>query len=101
MKNTDIKGHANPSRIMQWMLISLLIGLALGGTGFYLLAFTDFTITRGLSGIGVVVALITLGLLLIVPAKIYIILRFTHTGKSLTSINGKQDKVQSPENNGY
>jgi sulfite exporter TauE/SafE len=94
MENPDINGHAYPNRIMQWILIALLIGLALSGTGLYLLAFTDFTTIRGLSGIISVVVLITLGLLLIVPAKIYIILRFTRIGRSLTSVKGTQDKVQ-------
>jgi hypothetical protein len=48
-----------------------------GGSGLYLLIFTDITVNQGLTGIGLVVTLITIGLLLIIPAKIYIILRFT------------------------
>jgi len=55
----------------------LVLGLALGGTGLYLLAFTDITCRYGIEGIALVVVLITLGVFLIVPAKIYIILRFT------------------------
>lgn len=57
----------------------LVMGLALGGTGLYLLAFTDVTCRHGIQGIGLVVGLITLGVFLIVPAKIYIILRFTRS----------------------
>ena len=67
--------------MMRLMLALLIVGLGLGGTGLYLLAFTDITTTRGLAGIGLVVMLITLGVFLVVPAKIYIILRFTRAGK--------------------
>lgn len=91
METPDIKGHAR--HLMQWMLISLFVGLALGATGLYLLAFTDFSATQGVSGIVVVVTLISLGLLLIVPAKIYIILRFTRSVKNPTQVNGAQDKA--------
>lgn len=65
------------SNMMKWMLASLIGGLLLGGSGLYLLIFTEITIDQGLPGIAVVVTLITIGLLLIVPAKIYLILRFT------------------------
>ncbi len=71
--NTNISGQ----RIMRWMLVSLLSGLMMAGTGIYLLSYTDITSTMGLTGLGIVVALISLGLLLVVPAKIYIILSFT------------------------
>lgn len=64
---------------MRWMLASLLTGLILSATGLYLLAFTNICTTMGLTGIGIIVALITIGLLFVVPAKIYIILRFTRT----------------------
>ena len=62
---------------MRWMLIMLLVGLILGGSGVYLLLATNITQDWGMSGIGLVVALITFGVFLVVPAKIYIILRFT------------------------
>jgi hypothetical protein len=65
--------------VMRWMMVSLLSGLVLAGSGFYLLTFTNITTTMGLPGIGIVVALITLGLLFALPAKVYIILRFTRT----------------------
>jgi len=68
--------------MMRWMLGSLIAGLVLGGAGLYLLVFSDITATQGLAGIGLVVVLITLGVFLIVPAKIYFILRFTRAGKS-------------------
>ena len=68
--------------MMRLMLLLLIAGLVLSGAGLYLLAFTDITATQGLAGIGLVVTLITLGVFLIVPAKIYIILRFTRAGKS-------------------
>ncbi len=62
---------------MRLMLLLLLAGLILGGTGVYLLLATNITQDWGMSGIGLVVALITFGVFLVVPAKIYIILRFT------------------------
>ena len=62
---------------MRWMLILLFVGLGLGGTGVYLLLATNITQDWGMSGIGLVVVLITIGVFLVVPAKIYIILRFT------------------------
>jgi hypothetical protein len=63
--------------MMRLMLVSLIAGLLLGGAGLYLLAFTDVTST--IMGISLVVTLITLGVFLIVPAKIYIIVRFTRS----------------------
>jgi hypothetical protein len=68
--------------MMRLMLVFLIVGLGLGGGGLYLLACTDITTTQGLAGIGLVVMLITLGVFLVVPAKIYIILRFTRGGKA-------------------
>jgi len=62
---------------MRWMLVSLVLGLALGGGGLYLLVFTDAT--SSMTGIGLVVTLITLGVFLVVPAKIYVIVRFTRS----------------------
>ncbi len=62
---------------MRWMVASLLLGLLLGGTGLGLLWLTDISETWGMGGIGLIVTLITLGVFLIVPAKIYIIVRFT------------------------
>jgi hypothetical protein len=62
------------------MVISLLMGLLLGGTGLGLLWFSEITETWGITGIGLIVVLITLGVFLIVPAKIYIIVRFTRPG---------------------
>ncbi len=75
--SSNIKGLNNT--VMRWMLASLLTGLVLAGTGLYLLAFTNICNAMGLTGIGIIVALITFGLLFAVPAKIYIILRFTRT----------------------
>jgi hypothetical protein len=63
------------------MVVSLVLGLLLGGTGLGLLCCTDITDSWGISGIGLVVVLITLGVFLIVPAKIYIILRLTRRGE--------------------
>jgi hypothetical protein len=62
---------------MRLLAALLVMGLMFGGAGLYLLAFTDITDTQGLDGILLVVVLITLGVFLAVPAKIYIILRFT------------------------
>ena len=66
---------------MRWMLILLLAGLILGGSGLYLLLATNVTQDWGMSGIALVVALITFGVFLVVPAKIYIIVRFTRAAR--------------------
>jgi len=59
------------------MVASLFLGLLLGGAGLGLLWFTDITASRGIGGIELVAVLITLGVFFIVPAKVYIIIRFT------------------------
>jgi len=63
--------------MMRWMLVAAIIGLVLLGSGLYLLAFTGAANEWGIEGIGLVVLLITFGVFLLVPAKIYIIIRFT------------------------
>jgi hypothetical protein len=68
------QGQLQPMRLM---LTMLLTGLVLGGSGIGLLLFTDVTERWGIGGIGLVVGLITIGLFLILPAKIYLILRYT------------------------
>ena len=62
---------------MRWMLLLLVVGWVLLGAGLYLLWFTPAATGWGIEGIIVVVVLITLGVFLLVPAKIYIIIRFT------------------------
>ncbi len=59
------------------MLLLLVVGWTLLGTGFYLLWFSPAPTEWGIEGIILVVILITLGVFLLVPAKIYIIIRFT------------------------
>lgn len=63
--------------MMRWMLVLLFLGSGLLGTGLYLLWFTPAATGWGIEGIALIVILITLGVFLLVPAKIYIILRFT------------------------
>ncbi len=67
---------------MHWLLTLLVAGFVSGGIGIYLLGFTDYLDTAGFAGIAVVVGLLTAGLFLIVPAKIYIILRFTRSARA-------------------
>jgi len=56
----------------QWLMISLILtGLALILVGVYLASFTNTT-TDGVSGILTVAGLISGGLLISVPAKIYL-----------------------------
>ena len=62
---------------MRWMLFLLFVGSILLGVGLYLLWFTSAATEWGIEGIALIVVLITLGVFLVVPAKIYIILRFT------------------------
>jgi membrane protein YdbS with pleckstrin-like domain len=78
-ESNSSKNKGLNNSVMRWMMVSLLTGLILSATGFYLLAFSNICTTMGLTGIGIIVALITIGLLFVVPAKIYIILRFTST----------------------
>lgn len=63
--------------MMRCMVLLLSVGAVLLGTGLYLLCFTPAATQWGIEGIALVVVLITLGVFLLVPAKIYIILRFT------------------------
>lgn len=62
---------------MRWMLLLAVVGWLLLGTGLYLLWFTPAANEWGIEGIGLVVVLITLGVFLLVPAKVYIIIKFT------------------------
>jgi hypothetical protein len=63
--------------MMRLMAFLLLAGLVLLGVGLYLLWFTSAATEWGIEGIALVVGFITLGVFLLVPAKIYIILRLT------------------------
>ena len=63
--------------MMRWMLFLLFAGAALLGVGLFLLWFTPAATGWGIEGIALIVGLITVGVFLLVPAKIYIILRFT------------------------
>jgi len=63
--------------MLRWMLIAAILGLAMLASGLYLLAYTGAASEWGIEGIGLVVLLITFGVFLLVPAKIYIIIRFT------------------------
>ena len=58
---------------IQWLMISLIFtGLALILIGLYLVSFTSITTENGVNGILTVAGLITGGLLISVPAKIYL-----------------------------
>jgi hypothetical protein len=60
---------------MKIMLIMLVTGLAAAGSGLYLLLLTNLANDGGLRGIFIIVTLITIGLVLLIPAKIYIIIQ--------------------------
>jgi len=62
---------------MKIMLMALVSGTVTGGYGLYLLFFTTYVNNGGLYEIFVVVGLITIGVFLLVPAKIYIIIKLT------------------------
>jgi len=62
---------------MRWMLFLLFVGSVLLGIGLFLLWFTPAATEWGIEGIALVVILITMGVFLLVPAKVYIILKFT------------------------
>jgi hypothetical protein len=63
--------------LMKLMLMALIVGIVTGGYGLYLLFFTSYVSDGGLYEIFFVVGLITLGVFLLVPAKIYIIIQLT------------------------
>jgi hypothetical protein len=63
--------------MMRWMLVLFVLGAVSLGAGLHLLWFTPAATDWGFEGIILVVTLITVGLFLLVPAKIYVILRFT------------------------
>ena len=62
---------------MRLMFFMLLLGLALTGSGIYLLIYTPVTEQHGQGGLLLVSLLIALGLLLLIPAKVYLILKLT------------------------
>ncbi len=58
---------------IQWLMVSLMLtGLVLILIGVYLISFTNITTENGVNGILTVAGLITGGLLISVPAKIYL-----------------------------
>lgn len=71
MKNLALSKLA----IMRVMLLVLLLGLLCFGIGLYFLWFTSITEQYGIKGMMFVVILITIGLTLLIPAKVYIILQ--------------------------
>jgi hypothetical protein len=64
-------------QLMRWMFFLMVAGALLLGSGLYLLWFTPAATEWGIEGIGLIVTLITVGVCMLVPAKIYIILRYT------------------------
>ncbi len=58
---------------------ALLAGLALTGRGLYLLFCTNLA-NRGMGGILTIVGYLTAGIFLLVPAKVYIIVKLTRRG---------------------
>lgn len=68
---------ATGEKIHQRLAWSLALGLALLATGLYRLWFTPTGQDGDSAGLTVTVILIAFGLLLLIPAKIYIILRLT------------------------
>ncbi len=62
---------------MKIMAAMLCAGLILAGLGIYLAVFTGLASEGGVGGLFTIVSLITLGLLLLIPAKVYIIIRLT------------------------
>ncbi len=63
--------------VMRWMLASLGLGLAAAAAGVYLLWFSAVPRDHGLAGLFWGVTLLSLGLLLAIPAKVYLILLLT------------------------
>jgi hypothetical protein len=59
----------------QIMTLFIVVGIVLVAMGVLLAIFTDIVTTRGISGIFIVAGLIAGGLLISVPAKIYLTLQ--------------------------
>jgi hypothetical protein len=67
---------------MKVLLMAFILGLLSGSYGLYLLLFTALAEEGGIGGIFVIVILITVGVFLLVPAKIYIIIKLTTNKKT-------------------
>lgn len=62
-------------KLRRIMMLLILIGLTLIGTGISLIIFTDIVSTKGTDGILTIAGLIAGGLFISVPAKIYLTLQ--------------------------
>ncbi len=62
-------------QIMRVMQLAFISGLLITGLGLYLMLFTSLTREAGVGGIYLVVAILTIGLFLLIPAKIYLIIQ--------------------------
>lgn len=76
--------------MMKLMSVMLFSGLLLSGMGVYLLVFTTLANEGGMRGIFMIVILITLGLLFLIPAKIYIIISLMKRETTARSLRQKQ-----------
>lgn len=63
---------------MRLMLLELIFGLALLLSGLYLLWFTPVNQTQGFGDMSTAVGLMAGGLLLMIPAKVYLILKLSN-----------------------
>ena len=68
-------------KAMQVMFIAFVVGLFSTGYGLYLLFFTPRVNDGNLNDIFLAVGLLTIGVFLLVPAKVYIIIRLTQGGR--------------------
>lgn len=73
-------------KLMKWAII---YGLLLTGGGLYLLMFTAVS-EAGMKGIYLIVGLLTVGLLLLIPAKVYLIITLMSRARRKTK--GVQSK---------
>lgn len=63
--------------MMRLMSMLLALGLLLVSVGIYLICCTDITDAGDLQSMGLVVGLLTIGLVILIPAKVYIIVKLT------------------------
>lgn len=74
---------------MRWMLVLLVFGFFLVSAGMYLIFFTDTVTHHGTKGISLIVVLISMGLVFLIPAKVYIILKLMKVDSRKSSNNKK------------
>ena len=73
----DNKSNAGGRKLMRLMSVMLLCGLVLTAAGVYLLLYTPIPDQYGPLGLSMIALMIAIGLFLLIPAKLYLLLKLT------------------------